>query len=127
MNAPALDRFIAGASVVSLIALAGCAFFEQPVYDDWRKVREPVALTSWTKVKNIHAACRQPTSWNGVACAKVGKTRCDVFAVMNEQQARDTWWHDGMKVYDHEAKHCAGWDHQSSTVRSLTAAQGVVR
>lgn len=124
-----LDRTIATLSIIGLVVLAGCAFFEQPITDDWYKAREAVPLTSWTKVKNVRAACLQSSAWQGVACARVNLVNqtCDVFAVMTEQQARDTWWHDGMKVYDHEEKHCRGFDHKASTVRSLTAAQGIVK
>lgn len=111
------------------MALASCAFFEVPVVDDWHKAREPIPMTSWTRVNNIRTVCRQSSAWNGVACSQINITEntCRVYAVMSEDEARRTWWHDGMLVWDHENKHCDGYDHAATTVRSLTAAQGVVR
>lgn len=131
MNANSLDRFIGRASAIGLLAMAGCAMFEAPAgYGlQWIRVDAARPLTAWMRLADVHSICAQPSSWNGVACAHRVENvpECVVYSTFTEEEARRAWWHDGLTVYDHEKKHCDGWDHIGNSVWSMTAAHGVVQ
>lgn len=113
MNAPALDRFIAGASVVSLMVLAGCAGIEyttMALETDSRQYAAPLDMRAnrvtvtvfWRD--DLTGYCQPGAN----ACAQVTDAECFIYTPAPKS------WNSAplLKRLGHEFAHCLGGRHE---------------
>ena len=99
--------------------LSGCAILP-PDYE-WRQVYPPSLSYEWNIVpaSDLHKVCGiNPAAMPALgACAirLVGPRKCVVFSRYTEDHAKLLHAGDGIDLFAHEMKHCAGMDHQGIT------------
>lgn len=118
-----------------LVLLASCAMFAATraalTWYHNEHFPEPMKTIVWERVPFalLQHKCAKPDWWEGEACSlRIKSTStCIILSWMTEDAAHANHALDGMTVWDHEKKHCDGFDHVEQTLWSLTKRQGVVQ
>lgn len=94
------------ALLAAAVALQGCSVFMQPLPDStytWFKEREPLPYTTHIVPQAaVQAYCQHSPTFAG-ACTYWDHEQCWIFA--SSQRFMDM-------LYEHEKRHCEGWNHQ---------------
>lgn len=100
-----------------LLLLSGCAVLP-PDYEWHRTSMLPATSYEWNVVRrdDLYKVCGiNPPAMPALgACAfnLQQPRKCHIFSHYTEASARVVFSGDGESLWDHEMRHCAGWDHQ---------------
>ena len=122
-------------TTLAALALTACAAFEprpgSQIDTEWVWDGQVTTRIIWvqTAPETVAAYCPDHRAPERGACAVrlmndiSGRPTCRVYAAMTEWQAREAWTVSitGTPIeslYDHEARHCAGWRHPIAGAKS---------
>jgi len=100
--------------------LVGCASISGPFYV-WEKTSAASTTSEWRDVgEHVYGHCRVlPHVKSVLACARPNKNgHCIIYSSVSVVAAKKKIV-DGMSLYAHEMKHCAGYVHQDAHPKSL--------